>query len=176
MQTRTITNSGHPLQDITGAVLADTSIVFDLVDANSRPAGEFAVSGEYIAPGPYSVTTDAGGFFSITLPCTDSLVEQRFYICTVDHPDCPEFMSALVYDAAPLLWVDFMGSGTTPPAAVVDPFTRHIQDISLHTPAGTGHTHDNKEVLDQFGESNGEPTYNNRIIATQLTAIDGGTF
>lgn len=41
---------------------------------------------------------------------------------------------------------------------------------------GSSHDHDNKAVLDQFGEANGQPTYNNQIIYTQPAIIDGGTF
>lgn len=40
----------------------------------------------------------------------------------------------------------------------------------------TLHEHANKETLDRFGESGGQPTYNNLIIYTQPDVIDGGTF
>lgn len=41
---------------------------------------------------------------------------------------------------------------------------------------GSSHTHDNLDVLDKFSESSGQPTYNNQIIYTAPSAIDGGTF
>lgn len=178
MQTRTIANTGHPLQDIAGQKLAETTITFELVDSLSVPAGAFDVAGEYIAPGPYSVTTNSLGIFSITLPCTSGLVEPRFYICTIDHPDCPEFMAPLIYESATLPWVDFMGSGTTPPAAVVDPFTQHMQNMAIHTPTGTGHTHGNKDVLDKLGEAAGQLTFDGQPIASGGSTdrnIDGGS-
>jgi hypothetical protein len=178
MQTRIITNSGHPLLDSTGEILADVRIVFELVDDRSNPAGSFDVDGSYLAPVQGIATTSTEGEFAIELPCTGNLVDDRRYLCSIDHPDCPEFMAPLVYDAAPLPWVDFMGSGTTPPAAVVDPFTRHMQNTEIHTPTDTGHSHDNKETLDKLGESAGLLTFDGQPIASGATAdrnIDGGS-
>lgn len=186
MQTRIITNSGHPLQDIAGNLLTDTTITFELVDVNSTPAGAFDSNGEYIAPGPYSINTDENGVFSITLPCSDGLVDQRFYICTINHPDCPEFMAPLTYSADPLTWVDFMGSGTTPPAAVVDPFTRHMQNTEIHTPAGSTHNHlisvvasvaiGGHRVITMSGEyaDCDNPAHGSAIAGVTLQAVSAG--
>lgn len=186
MQTRSITNSGHPLTEITGNVLAGVNITFELVDSRCNPAGSFSVDGEYIAPGPHVATTDESGLFNITLPCTDNMVDQRQYLCTINHPDCPEFMAPLVYNAAALPWVDFMGSGTTPPAAVVDPFTRHIQDTAIHTPAGCAHTHiinitaaaalGGHRVATMSGEyaDCSNPAHGSEIAGITLQAVDAG--
>lgn len=186
MQTRIITNTGHPLQDIMGQALPGVSITFELVDGNSNPAGSFDADGEYIAPGPYNITTNTNGEFSITLPCTSGLVESRFYICTIDHPDCPEFMAPLTYSADPLAWVDFMGSGTTPPAAVIDPFTRHMQNTEIHTPAGSTHNHlisvvasvaiGGHRVITMSGEyaDCSNPAHGSAIAGVSLQAVSAG--
>lgn len=36
--------------------------------------------------------------------------------------------------------------------------------------------HTNKDVLDKAGETGGEPSYNGKVIYTELSRIDGGTF
>lgn len=179
--TRTINNTGAPLTDVNGAVLALTPIRFTLVNSRSYAAGTFdATTGEPVAPGPYLSTTDDDGLFSVNLWPTSRGLEERFYLVEIapesDTVEFPPFKAPLVDGLVSLPFLAFRLGGDAVPAWEMDAFTAHVNDMVIHTPTGTGHTHDNKDVLDQFGEVAGQPTYNNQIIYTQPAVIDGGTF
>lgn len=186
MQLRTITNSGHPLQDQAGTILADTPVYFELVDGCSNSAGTFVVSGEYVAPIRGIATTDSQGIFSITLPCTDSMLDQRFYLCSVDRPDCPEFMAPLVYGAEPLPFLAFRLSGDPVAPHEMDAFIAHIQDMAIHTPVGASHNHIiTVRAVDAIGGHRvvtisgayadcGNPDSGNSIAGVSLQAVAAG--
>lgn len=140
--TRTISNTGSPLTDVNGALLADTIIRFTLVNDRSYAAGTFDVeTGEPVAPGPYLATTDNNGIFSVDLWPTSRGLEQRFYLCEIapesDTVDFPAFKAPLVADDYPLPFLSFRISGDTVPPWEMDAFTAHTQDMALHT-AGVG--------------------------------------
>ena len=50
--------------------------------------------------------------------------------------------------------LDLSVYAASPPPNVADPFTLHMQDTTIHAPAGTGHTHDNKAALDLVSGTN----------------------
>jgi hypothetical protein len=140
--TRTIDNSGSPLTDVNGNLLAATVIRFTLVNARSYAAGTFDVdTGEPVAPGPWQATTDDEGLFTVALWPTSRGLEERFYLVEIapesESVKFPAFKAPLIAGALPLPFVAFRLGGDTVTAWEMDAFTAHVQDTSIHG-GGTG--------------------------------------
>lgn len=135
--TRTISNTGSPLTDVNGALLADTIIRFTLVNDRSYAAGTFDVeTGEPVAPGPYLATTDEAGLFSVDLWPTSRGLEQRFYLCEIapasDTVDFPAFKAPLADGIGTLPFLAFRLAGDTVQPWEMDAFVAHVQNMAIH--------------------------------------------
>lgn len=191
LTTRTISNTGAPLTDINGAVLADTRIRFTLVNNRSYAGGTFDTeTGEPIAPGPFYATTDASGLFNIALWPTSRGLEERFYLVEIapesDAVEFPPFKAPLADGAGSLPFLSFRLSGDTVQPWEMDAFTAHVQDVSLHTPVGATHNHivsiaaaesiGGHRVVTMSGvyADCGNPAHGSAIAGISLQAVSAG--
>lgn len=113
LTTRTITNAGAPLYATDGALLANATITFALVDHIGVRADAWdAVTSERVGGDPIVVTTNAAGEFSVALwPNSRGSTATR-YLCTVNSAGFRPFHGVVEDAAQPLPWVSFMANGT----------------------------------------------------------------
>lgn len=136
--TRTINNDGAPLTDVNGALLANVTIRFTLINDRSYAAGTFdAETGEPVAPGPYVAITDEDGLFSVDLWPTSRGLEQRFYLCEIapesDVIDFPAFKAPVLDTDLPLPFLAFRLGGDTVQPWQMDAFQAHVNNSFIHT-------------------------------------------
>lgn len=99
------------------------------------------------------ITADVGvdGKFVIHIP--------KFVECSVKITSGGTNVYSTVINVTNDDELDLSVYAADPPPGIADPFTLHMQDTTIHTPTGTGHTHDNKDALDKVGEAAGLPLW-----------------
>ncbi len=130
LTTRTVTNAGAPLHATNGAVLANATITFTLVDHIGRRSDAWdAVTNERVGGDPIVVTTDAMGKFSVALwPNSRGSTATR-YLCTVNSAGFLPFHGVVEDAAQPLPWVSFMANGTPLTPQEISQLTQYLEAI-----------------------------------------------
>lgn len=94
--TRTLTNAGDALCGPNGVALDGVNITFTLVaDLDQATAVWDATTHERVTSGPITVTTAAGGFFSVALWPNSRGNVPSTYLCKVDHRSVPPFRGSV---------------------------------------------------------------------------------
>lgn len=132
---RTISNTGQPLCTPDGVVLANTRILFSLMN----PAGLFvdawdASTNERVA-GSKTVVTNSAGEFTVDLWPNDRGSEVTQYLCHVDNPNVRDFIASLPSATGGLSWIQFMGGALPLPPAMLDALALHVISPTAHANA-----------------------------------------
>lgn len=130
LTTRTITNAGAPLYATDGAILANATITFALVDhIGVRSDAWDAVTSERVGGDPILATTDASGEFTVALWPNSRGATATRYLCTVNSAGFRPFYGVVEDAAQPLPWVSFMASGAPITPQEISQLTRYLDEI-----------------------------------------------
>lgn len=130
LTTRTITNAGAPLYATDGAILANATITFALVDhIGVRSDAWDAVTSERVGGDPILTTTDASGEFTVALWPNSRGATATRYLCTVNSAGFRPFYGVVEDAAQPLPWVSFMASGSPLTPQEISQLTQYLDEI-----------------------------------------------
>lgn len=131
MFTRILTNEGAPLYYPDGSPASRIKLTFTLVRNTGIATDVFdSITGERIAPGPVTVTTDDDGVFNTPLWPTTRGDAPTYYLCKVPILGVMDIVAPLPDNAGPYTWIEFKAGGTGGGAPPWTPSPLEMLDVS----------------------------------------------
>jgi hypothetical protein len=148
---RTLSNTGQPLVDASGAPAANINITFQLVDKYRRPVDTLdSVTAETVLSTPVIATTDAQGEFTVNLWPTSRASGDRAYIVSVGDGSPESFIAQLDEgDLSELSWHALKSSAGALENNELSAFELHVQDATSHSGAYTHPTTHPPSIIEQ---------------------------